>query len=272
MLKQKLLATGYFIENSYFADYLKLITKSTAVANKYDEHHIIPLHYYQDKYNCTRQKAFKISLANNDPVVKLSLGDHCLAHWLLSRCSINSRGNLVAYICILKKVSANPSIHGLTLEEYQQLNSLDLDDFFWTQSEKDFIKNNYTKYSYKQLALLLGLPDSSTSRYIVRNLCRKLDCLRGRDDLWTEEKCDWLIENYHKGTSYCAAYLEKSESAIRTKSSRLNLKSSARWTKDQEQWLKENNTIHSDSYCAMFLNKTIKAIQCKKSRLNKENY
>lgn len=272
MLKQKLLSTGYFIDNTYFADYLKLMTNPTTSATKYDEHHIIPLHYYQEKYNCSRHEASKIALKNNDPIIKLSLGDHCLAHWLLSKCSINSRGNLVAYICLLKKVNLNPSIHGLTSEEYQQLNSLDLDKFFWTQSEKDFIKANYTKYSYKQLAIMLGLPDSSASRYAIRNLCRRLGCLRGITEVWTAEECAWLAANYNKGTTYCADYLKKSKDAIRLKSCRLNLKSSTRWTKEQEQWLKENKTIYSDEYCATFLNKSLKSIQCKKFRLNKENY
>lgn len=81
-LKEKLLSTGYFIENEYFQKYLELITSNNCSVKEQfrtNNHHIIPVHYFIN----TKQKVDN-SKAN---IVTLYFKDHLLAHLYLSGCT-----------------------------------------------------------------------------------------------------------------------------------------------------------------------------------------
>ena len=85
MTKQELLQTGYFIDNKYLEQYLELIEKPFYFTTNYEEHHIIPVCYYKTvhKYK-TRKEAEKIADSRK---IKLTIADHCIAHWLLYKCT-----------------------------------------------------------------------------------------------------------------------------------------------------------------------------------------
>jgi hypothetical protein len=71
ILKQKLLSTGYFIDNEYLEQYMALI-KEEHDANYLERHHIIPRAYYQ-------LKKLKVDNTKSN-IVRLSFAEHCKAH------------------------------------------------------------------------------------------------------------------------------------------------------------------------------------------------
>lgn len=78
MTKQELLNTGYFIDNNFLDDYLQLVSKETDKSS-YHIHHILPRQYY---------KKFNLPIDNsNNNLCKLSIYEHCYAHWLLYNCT-----------------------------------------------------------------------------------------------------------------------------------------------------------------------------------------
>lgn len=81
MLKDKILNTGYFLDNEYLDAYLDLISKNTEsrrVKGKTQRHHIIPREYFVLN---------KISVDNStENLVNLLYKDHILAHYYLALC------------------------------------------------------------------------------------------------------------------------------------------------------------------------------------------
>lgn len=91
-LKQKLINTGYFIDNEYLDMYLDLIYKHEIDPTHYSEkHHVIPVALYKlNNASCSRRKAEKLAKADSDNFeVLLLYKDHCFAHYLLYFCTKN---------------------------------------------------------------------------------------------------------------------------------------------------------------------------------------
>lgn len=86
MIKDKLLATGMFSDNSYLDKYCDLIISNLNTNNMKGEtqrHHIIPISYF---------KLLNISCDNSeDNLVNLTYKDHILAHYFLERCISNDK-------------------------------------------------------------------------------------------------------------------------------------------------------------------------------------
>ena len=82
-LKQKLITTGYFVDNEYLDRYLDLIYEHEIDSTRYSEkHHVIPVALYKiNNAGCNRRKAEKFANADSDNFeVLLLYKDHCLAH------------------------------------------------------------------------------------------------------------------------------------------------------------------------------------------------
>lgn len=163
MLKQVLLSTGYFVDNSYLDEYLKLIQKPFSFSGYSERHHVIPVVIYKVKYsiedNCEARKK-----ANTDPdnfLVDLLFKDHCRAHWLLYNCTLNEvkAYNARAYILMTgKKVAQTEE---LSAEEYAEIQLhrdqvMEEDDYYWTMEEKQLLFKYYAKASFEELINMFG--------------------------------------------------------------------------------------------------------------------
>jgi len=86
-----LLPSAYFENNSYYNSYKILINTAFDLTVPVEKHHMIPVCYYKQLYQCkTRKQAEKY--ANSDPankLVDLPLPQHILAHYYLCNCCIN---------------------------------------------------------------------------------------------------------------------------------------------------------------------------------------
>jgi len=59
-LKEKLLKTEQFIDNIYLEQYIQIIENTQKINGYFEDHHIIPVSYYKNKYYCkTRSEAEK---------------------------------------------------------------------------------------------------------------------------------------------------------------------------------------------------------------------
>lgn len=65
-LKEKLLATNYFIDNVYLNNYIDLIFNYDYKSNGYREyHHVLQVAYYKQVNNCKNRKE-ALEYVNND--------------------------------------------------------------------------------------------------------------------------------------------------------------------------------------------------------------
>lgn len=109
LIRDKLLNTGFFVENSYFEAYLSIISHNDTT--KYTErHHILPKSYFRLMHN-------KI---DNTPenIVRLSFYNHILAHYYLSLCTTGAlkQSSICAFIMLIDIGYAL-----LTIEERQAI-------------------------------------------------------------------------------------------------------------------------------------------------------
>ena len=86
MIKQVLLNSGYFIDNTYLDQYVELMNKPFSFTGYFEYHHSIPVSFYNTTNSLTYRQVQKIAEANNSIKIKLKFSDHCLAHWLIYKC------------------------------------------------------------------------------------------------------------------------------------------------------------------------------------------
>ena len=272
MLKQVLLSTGYFVDNSYLDEYLELIQKPFSFSGYSERHHVIPAVIYSVKYsiedNCEARKK-----ANADPdnfLVDLLFKDHCRAHWLLYNCTLNEvkACNARAYILMTGKKVVQ--IEELSAEEYAEIQLhrdqvMEEDDYYWTMEEKQLLFKYYAKASFEELINMFG-----RSREAIIATANSMGLTRR---LWSAEDEAWLIENYSKcSRKECADMLGKSEASINKKCTTLGLyKPSIAWTEEQNAWLLENYTKYTVSESASILGRTYNAVRSQAVKLGLKN-
>lgn len=119
--KEKLLETGYFVDNNYFDQYYNLMLENSdtgIVKYKTNSHHMIPVHYYKNR---------ELKVDNSiDNKVNLLYKDHLLAHMLLSGCTLGQDRwrNIYAfeYLSGRKYVTDNDMTYvRQNLDNYQEL-------------------------------------------------------------------------------------------------------------------------------------------------------
>lgn len=257
MLKQVLLNTGYFVDNSYLDEYLELIQKPFSFSGYSEKHHVIPAMVYNIRHSIgDRGKARK--LADKDPnnfIVDLLFKDHCKAHWLLYSCTTGEvkACNARAYILMTGKRVDN--IIELSAKEYDEIQHyrdliMNEDGYYWSQEETQVLYDHYSDYSFDALINILHKP-----KYCIIAKANSLGLYRSRDRFWSDEDTQWLIKNYSRySRKECADLLNKTEASINKKCTTLGLyKPSTVWTEEQNNWLLENYTKYTVSDSAAIL-------------------
>ena len=143
-LKNKLLATGYFIENEALYEYIMLISTNKTTEPNYNTqtHHIIPKSYF---------KALHLAINNNiDNLVTLLYKDHVKAHWLLFCCTTG----------FLKKQSAMAFRKMVNYEKDFLASALTSNDYLTLQEQ------------YEQTCIRVD-KETLYSLYIVQNKTRE---------------------------------------------------------------------------------------------------
>ena len=92
---------------------------------------------------------------------------------------------------------------------------------------------------------------------------------------WTQEELDYLKQNYtNKTKEELTEYLDRSWGSIQTKIRDLGFSSrdvkgsrGSNWTKEEDEYLKENYLAKTTSEMAEYLNKTANAVQNRNSTL-----
>lgn len=292
MLKQVLLDTGFFIDNTYLDQYVELMEKPFLTYGYSELHHKIPAYCYKKKYELqTRHEA--AHYADADPansLIQLAYSDHIKAHWLLTKCSLSKENEFAVMQMILKildktsikKTNGEILSEGLTEAEYSEINKIKEDlvecsDYYWSPWEEEWLKANYAKYSRVYCAQYLAKTGASIHKKAM------LFNLKKSSTKWSLEEDTWLRANYPAfNLDACAEYLDRSYSAViarlrklaiplaeKTSSAKQRVNKSNRhhWTAEEEQWLLANYSELGIVGCAEKLGTTQSAIEHKITRL-----
>ena len=143
-LKEKLMSTGYFVDNEYLEKYLELVCEDEASASRgCERHHILQKSYF---------KEHQLAIDNSDEnLVRLRYRDHCLAHWYLYQCTCSKlkADNACAYRYMVN-LARGQKLRWVTPEELELLQELceTLDREFFTDEFIEFIQT----HSYAEIA------------------------------------------------------------------------------------------------------------------------
>ena len=89
----------------------------------------------------------------------------------------------------------------------------------YTQEEIDFIKGNYLKISYADIALKLNRTEKAIQRQAAKLSIRKVVIRR-----WTNNEELFIKNNFKRGLSYIAKRLNRLPSVVSDKASSMGLK------------------------------------------------
>lgn len=270
-LKQKLLATGYFIDNKYLDEYIELVLQPATTDSYVEKHHIIQKQYF---------KLIGQPINNNsDNVVKLLYKDHCKAHWLLYFCTTGplQKANAAAVQYILnvyKKLNIlNKTKEQLTENDFNTMQQYyisiceDANSKYYSKAEIAFLKKYYPKFGIAYCAKALKRTKCSISTEIIfLGLVRETH--------WTDADITFLIKNYQKyGGTYCAKYLNRSKKVIFKKAMRLGLTRKAKkatvdaWSQEEINLLQTYYLIEGGLVYKRFKNRSYNACRCMASKL-----
>ena len=101
----------------------------------------------------------------------------------------------------------------------------------WTEEEINFLKENWSTKTHKEIAKELNRSISS-----IANKTRKLR-LVDNSSKWTDEEVEFLKENYFKDVDFLADKLNKTCDAVKSKRFKLGLVVSNKWSKEEEEFL-----------------------------------
>lgn len=213
MLKNILLNYD-FIDNDYLNAYVNLINLHSTQTNiSYTErHHVIPICYYKNRYNCsTRAEAKKIAEAdNNNYIVFLSFTEHVYAHYLLYMCTTAKVkfANKCAFFRLIAPVftdtdlnirvnqytNDNKLMHEDLSVVYQYISALrnQIDNDFWSDAEIAILTKYYPVEGY---AVYKRLPNRTPATCKQKAIALKL---KVKNHYWTSDMLQYLIDNYQK--------------------------------------------------------------------------
>lgn len=90
---------------------------------------------------------------------------------------------------------------------------------------------------------------------------------KGNVRFWTEDEDKWLVEYYPKiGINECARLLQRSKNAVRGRSKKLHVRQLREWTKEEDDYLKEN-FYKGFRECMKELNRTESAVRARAHNL-----
>ena len=254
ILKQKLLDTGYFIDNCYLADYLNLV-KGNSVSSYLERHHILPRAYY---------KMTGIEIDNSEAnLVALSFADHCKAHWLLYYCTTKNlqHASQAAFILMINGLSKH--IKDYTEADFialQEMKNKLLEDSnaFWSVEDDNFLKHNFLDFTDDELAFKLGRTEIA-----VRARRTYLHLQRFKMMDFTEEEINFIVANFNDMfIEDIAIELNRSPNSVRQKCFRLGLRKKAEsWSIEELAFLRENASTMSLTDLSTYLDRSKSAIK-----------
>lgn len=262
LLKEKLLSTGYFIDNQYLDEYVKLTTDSSITLTTYlERHHILPRAYYN---------LLEIDVDNSDDnLVSLSFANHCKAHWLLYYCTIEKLqyASQTAFVIMVNGLTKRLNDYTDTdFAELQELKNKLIEDSatFWSTSEDEYLRQNFLDFSDEELAA--ELHRSSTAVQARRSILG-LQRFKMLPD-YTQEEIDYLIANHsHKEIAELAAHLNRPIGSVAAKCSRLGLKKwhADPWSEDELEFLYKNSATMSAAEISKALGRGLNGVhrQCR---------
>ena len=258
-LKEKLLDTGYFIDNSYLDDYVKLVT-NYSTASYVERHHILPRAYY----------TLEESEVDNseDNLVALSFADHCKAHWLLYYCTVDKLqyASQTAFVIMVNGLTKH--IKEYTEDDFiilQEMKNQLLEDSstFWSVAEDNFLKQYFLEFTDAELASKLNRTEIAVQ---TRRSYFGLQRVKMSD--FTNEELNYITENfYQKEIKEIANTLHRSVGSIATKCSRLGLKKwkADPWTDEELAFLYKNSSTMSTAEISTALDRGLAGVrrQCR---------
>ena len=134
----------------------------------------------------------------------------------------------------------------------------------YTSEDLDFIKENYSNLTTKQIANRLHKTESS-----VYNAIRKMGLKKQVHKAWSEEEIQFLSDHYLVMTNEeLAKKLGRSFNSISAQLDRMGLVRNKAWTNDEEQFLIDHFMSMSHKEIGEKLNRTERAITAKCFDLN----
>lgn len=134
----------------------------------------------------------------------------------------------------------------------------------YTQDELNYIHDNYTSMTAKELSIKLNKSIGS-----VNNATRKMGLVKQTHNKWTEEEIKFLQDNYMgMASEEIAKHINHSVDAINTMRDRLGFVRNKNWTDKEVQFLKDNFESVLFSELSKTLGRTEGAIRAKCFDLN----
>jgi len=133
----------------------------------------------------------------------------------------------------------------------------------WKQEEIEFLKENFDKYTIKELANKLDV----TVR-VAQNMARKLGLAKHVRKAWTTEEDNYLRENYLSMTAKeMAKYLNRGLMSVQGRLQNLNLTKENMWTDEEEKFLVDNYQYMTNAAIGKILNRTESSVEKKCSKM-----
>ena len=274
-LNEKLLQTGYFIDNEYFKAYIKLVEKSVEpnTTNYTEIHHVLQKQYFK-----LINKPVDNSTENK---VQLLYKDHCKAHYLLYFCTtdklktanaraVNKMFSIINKSDTIVKKFRN-SIVEVSEADYQKIQEYankvfnDTDSEFYSKEEIEIIKNNYSNIPIKELKKLL--PNRSIQS-IQSKASKDLGLIAF--NMWTDEEILILKKYYQEeGRAITARLPKRTWKTITTKANYLGLHTKNYWSEEDLQILIKFYPVEKGKIIERFKNRTIDNIYSKVKELKR---
>ena len=213
-LKQKLLDTGYFIDNEWLEKYLTLVVDVPVSFSYTEKHHVIPA-------SCSKLLGKRSADDSKSNLVNLTFVDHCRAHFYLYHCTKGKlkKAMAVAYVTMTgdwSKLKAELTEDEYTLLAVARAELKNNSGSHWSTDDIAYLKENYNKQTIEDLAAALSKTKKAVGNQITR--------LSLSERNWTEDQLLFLQANWSTMTATeIAKQLNKTKSAINHKAYRLNL-------------------------------------------------
>lgn len=145
----------------------------------------------------------------------------------------------------------------------------------WTDEETDFLKDNYGKLTYKEIAFALHRTKESVSRRANRiGIVHKRERHAINGTLWSSEELRYLIGHKDDNCEDTAKHLGRSVSSVRNKLTQLKFRKKTRkgWTDREISYLYKHGFTEPYADIAKKLHRSICSVRCKATSLGITKY
>ena len=294
-LKERLINTGYFLDNIWLNKYVNLIKAgSINRTDVYSErHHIIPFCYFADKLNAKTAKekdklrklssklnTIEYNLITKNNIICLSFYQHCLAHYYLFKC-MNSKFSYYNEIAFTKMTDRKIDLSTCSEHEIRELIQIKINllndptsKIYLSNQINKIILKNYPNGGYKLCQELIKKHfnlEFTKARIKARALQLHIHSNKYLPP-WTKED-EQVLKNYYEKFGYkkCLELLpNKTKTSIQAKAKQLNLvapgasKKNAGWNKEEDDIIVKFYPSGGATLCKKYLpNRTLSAIKAR---------